>query len=306
MAHRPPPFAALRALEAACRHRSYSAAAGELGITHSAISQAVRRLEDEIGCKLFNRRGSVMQPTGASLALAAAYAEAAGLVDRAVRQTADPSPNSLRLRAPAQLARMWLTPLLPELAMRFPGLSLCLRTADAGDTEFDLAIQAQPPKLGYEARAFANPALRAYASPILVRRLALDTPAALLTAPLLIERDGAHWTDWFRAAGLDGQGPLRGTRFDDCTGVALEAAVRGAGVALGDDLSVRFALGQGDLIPVCPEVAGEGRPLWTVWRPEHTKSDLIEALANWLGAQAAAGDPDVIIPARPSFARLSA
>jgi DNA-binding transcriptional LysR family regulator len=91
MAHRPPPFAALRSLEAACRHRSYSAAAAELDVTHSAISQAVRRLEEEIGSKLFNRRAAAMEPTGSSLTLAAAYAEAAGLVDRAVQQASGQS-----------------------------------------------------------------------------------------------------------------------------------------------------------------------------------------------------------------------
>jgi len=305
MAHRPPPFAALRALEAACRHRSYSAAAVELDVTHSAISQAVRRLEEEIGSKLFNRRGAAMEPTGSSLALATAYAEAAGLVDRAVRQVSDQSPNSLKLRAPAQLARMWLTPLLPELALRFPGVNLCLRTDDAGDAEFDLAIQPQPPRPGFEAQALADPALQGYASPAFLRRLPLETPEALLTAPLLIERDGAAWAVWFRAAGLDSDGPLWGTRFDDCTGLALEAAMRGAGVALGDALSVRFAVAEGDLVPVCPDVVGEGQPLWTVWRAEHAKSTLIEPLVAWLCAQAG-GEAAMAVPPRPALARLSA
>ncbi len=305
MAHRSPPFAALRALEAACRHRSYSAAAAELDVTHSAISQAVRRLEEEIGAKLFNRRGAAMEPSGSSLALAAAYAEAAGLVDRAVRQVSDQSPNSLKLRAPAQLARMWLTPLLPELALRFPGVSLCLRTDDAGDAEFDLAIQPQPPRLGFEAQALVDPALRAYASPALLRRLPLDTPQAVLTAPLLIERDGSAWAAWFKAAGLDPEGVRGGMRFDDSTGLALEAAIRGAGVALGDTLSVRFAVGQGELAAVCAEVAAEGTPLWTVWRTDHAKSALIEPLVAWLGVHAGA-EPAVVPPQRPALARLSA
>ncbi len=300
MAHRPPPFAALRAQEAACRHRSYSAAAVELGVTHSAISQAVRRLEEEIGAKLFHRRGSAMEPTGSSLVLAAAYAEAAGLVDRALRQVSDPSPNSLRIRAPAQLARMWLTPLLNELGASFPGLNLCLRTGDASDGEFDLAIQLQPPRLGFEAQALVDPALRAYASPELLRRLPLGTPEAVLAAPLLIERDGADWAAWFGAAGVKVEGSPQGTRFDDSTGLALEAAIRGAGVALGDPLSVRFALGRGELVPVCPAIAAEGQPIWIVWRTDHAKAALIEPLVTWLCVHAA------LSPPRPALARLSA
>ena len=55
MTDRGPPFAALRALEAACRLKSYSLAGDELGVTHSAVSQAVRRLEREYGRTLFRR-----------------------------------------------------------------------------------------------------------------------------------------------------------------------------------------------------------------------------------------------------------
>ena len=58
MADRGPPFAALRALEAACRLKSYSLAGDELGVTHSAVSQSVRRLEQAYGQRLFWRHGT--------------------------------------------------------------------------------------------------------------------------------------------------------------------------------------------------------------------------------------------------------
>lgn len=303
MAHRPPPFAALRALEAACRHRSYSAAAAELDVTHSAISQAVRRLEEEVGGKLFHRRGATMEPTASSLALATAYAEAAGLVDRALHRVSDTSPNTLKLRAPAQLARTWLAPLLPDLAQRFPGLTLCLSGDDAGEADLDLAIQAQPPRPGFDGRELTDPGVRAYASPALLRRMCLDGPEAVLMAPLLIEKDGAAWTAWFSAAGLDWPGPLNGARFDDGAGLALEAALRGAGVALGDDLAARFAVARGELVPVCPEVVCAGQPLWAVWRLDHAKSALIEPFAAWLAAQAL-GEPVLVAPPRRTVMRL--
>jgi LysR family glycine cleavage system transcriptional activator len=44
-----PPFLTLTALEAAARHRSYSRAARELHVTHGAVSQQIRKLEDELG-----------------------------------------------------------------------------------------------------------------------------------------------------------------------------------------------------------------------------------------------------------------
>src|ERR1700724_609502 len=83
MTERVPPFAALRVLEAACRVRSYSAAGEELGVTHSAVSQAVRRLELAYGQRLFWRKGKEMAPTEAALMLARAYRDAAKIVERA-------------------------------------------------------------------------------------------------------------------------------------------------------------------------------------------------------------------------------
>ncbi|MGH1559572.1 LysR family transcriptional regulator [Caulobacter segnis] len=59
-----PPFSSLVALEAAARHRSYSRAAqGLFAMTHGAVSQQVRKLEEELGGQLFARRGNQMEPT---------------------------------------------------------------------------------------------------------------------------------------------------------------------------------------------------------------------------------------------------
>src|ERR1700683_3754213 len=86
MAESGPPFPALRFVEAAARLRSYSAAGAALGVTHSAVSQTVRRLEGLYGQVLFQRRSMQMAPTAAALALAEAYREAERIVLRAERQ----------------------------------------------------------------------------------------------------------------------------------------------------------------------------------------------------------------------------
>lgn len=288
MAHRPPPFAALRALEAACRHRSYTAAAAELNVTHSAVSQAVRRLEEEVGAKLFHRRGANMEPAAASLSLARAYADASQSVGRAMRNISENSPNSLTVRVPGALARLWLTPLLPELARRFPGVSLCIRADAVGAPEVDLAIQASPARPGAKALPLADGGLRAYASPSVLRVHALDAPEALLGAPLLISGDGADWADWFAAADISVETALHGIRFEDGFGMTTDAAIRGLGVVLSDGLSVRAAVERGELIPVCAHVATASSPFVITWQAEHAKARMIEPLATWLASEAEA------------------
>ena len=49
MPRRLPPLKALPSFEAAARHLSFSRAADELGVTHGAVSRAVRNLEDHLG-----------------------------------------------------------------------------------------------------------------------------------------------------------------------------------------------------------------------------------------------------------------
>src|SRR4051812_27354862 len=79
-----PPFMALRALEAAARLRSYSRAADELHVTHGAISHQIRKLEDELGQKLFRRDGNAMDPTEPALKLASRVAQAIRLMQQGV------------------------------------------------------------------------------------------------------------------------------------------------------------------------------------------------------------------------------
>src|SRR5260370_11844454 len=68
------PLAGLEAVgvvEVACRHGSYSEAARELHVTHSAVSQRIRQLEEDLGLTLFERQGNRMVPTSSGLRLQA-------------------------------------------------------------------------------------------------------------------------------------------------------------------------------------------------------------------------------------------
>ena len=59
MKRRLPPFAAVKAFEAAARHSSIQMAADELSISASAVSHQVKSLEDFIGSSLFDRQNNL-------------------------------------------------------------------------------------------------------------------------------------------------------------------------------------------------------------------------------------------------------
>jgi LysR family glycine cleavage system transcriptional activator len=111
-----PPLMAFRALEAAVRHRSYSRAAQELNVTHGAISQQIRRLEEQLGIPLFQRRGNGMEPLPAASRISSSAAAALALLQRAIDE-AGPSKGlgPLIISIEQGFARRWLLPRLAHL-----------------------------------------------------------------------------------------------------------------------------------------------------------------------------------------------
>ncbi|MCX7319768.1 MAG: LysR family transcriptional regulator, partial [Hyphomicrobiales bacterium] len=63
MSLRLPSLNGLRAFEAAARHLSFTQAAVELNVTQTAISHQIKRLEDELGVKLFIRQNRTLSLT---------------------------------------------------------------------------------------------------------------------------------------------------------------------------------------------------------------------------------------------------
>ena len=70
MSARLPSLNGLRAFEAAARHLSFTVAASELNVTQTAISHQIRRLEQELGIRLFIRQNRALALTPGALALA--------------------------------------------------------------------------------------------------------------------------------------------------------------------------------------------------------------------------------------------
>jgi len=68
-----PPLGWFRAFESAARLLSFTAAADELGLTQSAVSQQIRALEDRFGCAFFIRRHRAIALKHSSLPLIPRY-----------------------------------------------------------------------------------------------------------------------------------------------------------------------------------------------------------------------------------------
>lgn len=288
MRERNPPFAALRVLESASRLKNYSLAGEELGVTHSAVSQTVRRLESAYEQVLFRRRGSQMEPTAASLALAEAYRQAEHAVVRAGRAVRSATSElNLVIGTSSCFAKLWLGPRLAGLSEALSGVSVGVRmNVDFARLEsdgVDVAVHA-----GWIEGAHLRATLLfdEYAFPVCSPRYFerhQPNEHNLASVPLIGEVADL-WPVWFAAKGLQAPRRDRGPVFDDAA-LTVEAAVAGLGVALVRQLDAQGLLDSGRLVQISTTGVRHPRPYYLVWRDDSPRIALIRRFSDWVLAE---------------------
>ena len=116
------------------RHRGFAAAAAELGMSPSAVSHAVRTVEDRIGEPLFARTTRSVSLTESGARLLAGVATALDDIGKAVEGLAADRgevTGLLRINAPRIALDMALTPILAKLAWQHPRLTVEVHANDA-------------------------------------------------------------------------------------------------------------------------------------------------------------------------------
>jgi DNA-binding transcriptional LysR family regulator len=123
----------LEAVVAVAKRRSFRAAAADVGMSATALSQAVAELEGRIGVRLFNRTTRSVAPTAAGEQFAAQIASALGLIGDAVeavnQHRASPT-GVLKLTAAVGAAQQILASIIFEYLDRYPDMSVDLVTED--------------------------------------------------------------------------------------------------------------------------------------------------------------------------------
>jgi DNA-binding transcriptional LysR family regulator len=122
-----PPLNELYAFACVARHRSFRAAAQELGVSASALSHSLRQLEARLQVRLLHRTTRSVTATEAGEALLARLGPALGQIGDALEAVNDyrAQPQGLlRLNVPRTAAYLLLMPLLPGFLQRHPGIQL--------------------------------------------------------------------------------------------------------------------------------------------------------------------------------------
>lgn len=284
------PLNTLPAFRAVAEAQNLRAAADLLHLTHSAVSQQIRGLEEQLGFELFERRGRrvVLNPAGAAL-LRSVQTALAQLDDGVQAAAAAGSDAAQRLRVTVlpSFAQRWLLPRIGRWRERHPTVALEIdashQLVDLQREGFHAAVrQGRGPWAGLESeRLFDTPVpIIIVGSPSAARRLLGAQPEALAREPLL--GDSELWERWFAAAGLRTRlNPV--ASFND-SGLMLQAAEQNLGLALGRELLAADALRDGRLVKLSPLAITheDAQPYHLVYPPGLRDWPPLVSLRQWL------------------------
>ncbi|KQY19330.1 transcriptional regulator GcvA [Rhizobium sp. Root483D2] len=292
----------LQVLEAAGRHCNFTRAAAELGLTPAAISHQIKELEAQFGVTLFERKGRGLHLTPSGEILQEAAAEALAALRQAViraRRSQGQQKIRLDVTAPTSFAAKWLVPRLDRFSAKEPNADVRLNvTCDVQDfdrDDVDVAIRFGPghyPGLSAE-RLFGHVIYPVCSPTVLQGARPLATPQDLLRHTLIQQSwsgQGVVWPDWHMwmlAAGIEGFEPKPGLHYTD-THLAIQAAIDGQGIALGDEALVADDLTAGRLVrPFALSIGGPPDfAYFVVFPPGTMQNPLAARFIGWLHSEA--------------------
>lgn len=286
MRRRLPSLNALRALEAAVRHSSFTRAANELFVTHAAISRQIRVLEKTLGRKLFLRQGQGVVPTEAGHNLGQRLTPVFDEMYAATLAATAGDNQPLVVRVDQAFATNWLVPRLSTFREQYPNIELVLDAAyekfEPKTTEAEIAIQYSDDGefKGLDSTLLSEVQAFAVCSAEFLTKHPIQKPDDLLTLALLHEESRSWWAEWMQGVAADVPAPAKGYLFDE-THLALLAAEGGQGVALADDITAHNALAAGRLVRALPHsIPGGG--YYLISRHAKTLSDAAIDLRDWI------------------------
>ena len=293
-------IADLQVLVQTARGGTLTAAARALGITPAAASATLKRLEAQLGTRLFERSTRAMRLTPQGQILLDYAARAFDLLDEGQSQVhADRATlvGRVRVAAPSDLTRNVLLPLFDEFMQAHPGLQLQLsvadRVLDVMRDEVDVAIRygaLADSRLVARTLAAAHPVCSA--APDYLRRHGTPrTPQELARHNCItFDRGGRRHRGWrFCRDGQWTEVRVDGDRSVDDASLAREWAIAGRGIILKSEIDQRRDLASGALVPLLTDWRTEPYPLHALLPSGRFVPNRVRALVDFLVERFSAG-----------------
>jgi LysR family transcriptional regulator, glycine cleavage system transcriptional activator len=264
------------------------AAAQELHLTHSAVSQQIKLLEEQLGFELFDRRGRRIVLNAAGASLLRHVEPALDRLDEGLRAavaTAQGEAQRIRLTLPTSFAQRWLLPRMSRWRARHPEINLELhssqQTVDLVREGYHVALrQGVGPWRGLQAVRLFDSSLIALGSPAAAHRLQGCSTSALADEPLLGSAE--LWERWFTLGGCRVTVNPVATFNDD--GLMLQVVEQDMGIGLAREVLAADALRQGKLVRLSALALPDDTAysFWCVFPPELDSWPPLLAFRAWV------------------------
>jgi LysR family glycine cleavage system transcriptional activator len=274
---------------------SFTQAASELNVTQTAISHQIKRLEQELGVRLFVRQNRALTLTPQAKdylpGIRAAFNDLRLATDRLLRKDDD---HVLTVSTLASLAAKWLLPRLSAFQEAHPGIDVRITTStglvDFERDNVDAAIRygrGQWP--GVRADWLMADEMFPVCSPALLSgNRPLKCPEDLRDHVLLhtSNANSDDWRLWLTAAGLPTDISTRPGITFDLVFMTVQAAIDGVGVAMGRTSYVQDDIAKGRLVVPFTITLPTDAGFYLVSPTGRTDSPKLSAFRQWLTASA--------------------
>ena len=277
------PLNGLRAFEAAARHLSFTRAAAEMNVTQAAISHQVKALERRLGLPLFRRLPKSLRLTDEGQALLPELGAAFDRIGNVLDRLGQRGGGVLTISALTTFVLTWLVPRLQRFQAAHPEIEVRLltnpRLVDFDREEVDVAIRFGDGKWpGLLKIKLFEETLTPLCGRSHRRRL---RSLSDLRAVTLLDAVGCDWENWLRAAGARDLAVNRGPKFDS-TKIAVQAAIDGLGVAIGQASLYAEDIAAGRLFQPFPLAVGNGKAYWLVHPASVRDTPKVKAFRDWI------------------------
>jgi len=286
----------LRVIVQAARTGSLTAAAHALNLTPAAASATLKRLESQLGTRLFERSTRALRITQQGQVLVDYAQRAFDLIAEGELQATEGNVQLrgvVRVAAPSDLTRTTLLPMFDDFLAAHPGVQLDLSVSDhprdVVRDEVDVAIRygaLADSQMTARVLALARPIVAA-APDYLARHGTPLTPQDLARHNCLtFKRNGRPYRSW--RFGRDGKWVdvrVDGDRSADDASLVSAWTLAGHGITLRSDIDLRADVAAGRLVRLLADWETEPYPLHALMPSARFVPQRVRALVEFLAAR---------------------
>ena len=283
-----PPLSCLRSFEAVSRLASVTLAAAELHVTHSAVSQQIKVLEEMLGVTLFAREGRALRITEDGRLYSLQVRESLNNIADATRQVkAQPKASELVVAVMPSFGFSWMLPRIGRFQARYPHITVRLQASLAvtnlAQEAIDISVRMgrgdwdnvqQFMMFHDEMIVVAAPGFNGGQLP--------ETPAQIVASPIIFTMDS--WQPWCEAAGLNVEVARKGLCSND-SNLVLEAVRLKQGIALVRRSLVHDAIGRGELVQLSDYAVPYAYPYWLLLPDRERIQGRRQQFVEWLNEE---------------------